>query len=93
MGWSCVGLSIQAEWSDGTASGVLCAEEGLILTPLIAVLVAAALARIARLSDVPARVISRNGRWQLWSKLVRFIRFCALRVPTPLSDASWSCVL
>ena len=22
VGWSCVGLSIQAEWSDGTASGV-----------------------------------------------------------------------
>ena len=71
----------------------LCAEEGFILTPLLAVLAAAALARIARLLDVPARVISRNGRWRLWSKLVRFVRVCALRVLTLLPDTSWSRVL
>ena len=41
----------------------LCAEEGLILIPLLTVLIATTLARIARLSDVLARVISRNGHW------------------------------
>ena len=55
----------------------LCAEEGVILTSLLAILVVAALARVARLSYLPARVLSRSGRWRLWAKLVRFV------VPVP----------
>ena len=55
----------------------LCAEEGVILTSLLAIVTVAALARIARLSYLPARVLSRSGRWRLWAKLVRFV------VPVP----------
>ncbi|KAG8218181.1 multidrug resistance-associated protein 1 [Butyriboletus roseoflavus] len=47
----------------------LCAEEGLILTSLLAILAIAALVRISLLSYVAGRDISRNSRWRLWAKL------------------------
>ncbi|KAF8548045.1 P-loop containing nucleoside triphosphate hydrolase protein [Imleria badia] len=47
----------------------LCAEEGILLTSLLAILVVAALVRVCLLPYAPARVISRNSCWRLWSKL------------------------
>lgn len=49
----------------------LCAEEGLVLTALLAALALAALVRIGLLSNAPTRDVSRNSRWRLVAKLVR----------------------
>lgn len=48
----------------------LCVEEGLVLTSLLSIFTVVALVRINLLSYTPGRVISRNGRWRLWAKLV-----------------------
>ncbi|KAF8436032.1 hypothetical protein L210DRAFT_3632182 [Boletus edulis BED1] len=47
----------------------LCAEEGILLTSFLAVLIVAGITRTIQLSYAPAHVISRNSRWRLWSKL------------------------
>lgn len=48
----------------------LCAEEGFILSSFLAILIVAALVRLAVLSFAPARDISRKSHWRLWAKLV-----------------------
>ncbi|KAI9460421.1 P-loop containing nucleoside triphosphate hydrolase protein [Boletus coccyginus] len=47
----------------------LCAEEGVLIASLLAVLAVAALARIRQLSYAPNHVVARSSRWRLWAKL------------------------
>lgn len=53
----------------------LCAEEGFILTSLLAILAVAAPVRSCLLSYAARRDISRKSRWQLWAKLVSLFRW------------------
>ena len=68
----------------------LCIEEGVILTSFLTILIVMALVRIGLLSYAPWRDVSRNGRWRLWAKLVRFLRLFALRMLSPFPDTPWS---
>lgn len=52
----------------------LCAEEGFLLTSLLAILVIATLTRSCLLLYAPQRDISRNSRWRLYAKLVSLFR-------------------
>ncbi|KAG6375249.1 ABC transporter type 1, transmembrane domain-containing protein [Boletus reticuloceps] len=47
----------------------LCAEECILLTSFLAVLIVVSITRTIQLSYAPAHAISRNGRRRLWSKL------------------------